>query len=172
MLYVPAARVDAAATRDGSPDRAACANRSTTRSAGAKSPAFRVVIPTSLSSWTSGPLLGNELPAVFLGAPPGNLFEPKRRARAHGATREGARAPRDRRGSHASSLEAWGCWYYDAPLGLSCGSSGGMVGACILGGQAKSKRCSAALVDPAASTSTRSRPPSHSGTWRPESPCG
>ena len=49
--------------------------------------------PSSLSSWTSGLLLGNELPAVlpvpgstaasavFLGAPPRNLLEPERRAR-------------------------------------------------------------------------------------------
>ena len=52
-----------------------------------------VFIPSSLSSWTSGLLLGNEFPAVlplpgstaasavFIGAPPRNLFEPKRRAR-------------------------------------------------------------------------------------------
>jgi len=30
---------------------------------------------------------------------------------AHGATREGARAPRDRRDSRAGSMEASGCWY-------------------------------------------------------------
>ncbi len=51
------------------------------------------VTPSSLSSWTSGLLLGNELSAVlpvpgstaasavFIGAPPRNLLEPKRRAR-------------------------------------------------------------------------------------------
>jgi hypothetical protein len=50
--------------------------------------------PTSPSSCTSGLLLGNELPAVlpvlgstaasavFIGAPPRNLLEPERRARA------------------------------------------------------------------------------------------
>jgi hypothetical protein len=51
------------------------------------------MIPTSPSSWTYGLLLGNELlvvlpvpgstaaSAVFIGASPMNLFEPKRRAR-------------------------------------------------------------------------------------------
>lgn len=55
---------------------------------------------------------------------------------------------------------------------LSSSPSGGKVAACSYGGPMKSRKSSAGRADRAASTSTKSPPPSHSATCRRDFPCG